>query len=164
MFDLSEKLRALPPYLFAEIDRMKAEKLREGVKVIDFGVGDPDLPTPSHVVDALCNAAKKVENQKYPTYEGMQAFREAVAAYYLRRKGVKLEDDEIISLIGSKEGIAHLPLAFIDSGDYAIIPDPGYPVYSGATILAGGKPFSVKLRYIPSSAAYFLSCIRYMLN
>ncbi|MBO8182094.1 MAG: LL-diaminopimelate aminotransferase [Archaeoglobus sp.] len=145
MFDLSEKLKALPPYLFAEIDRMKAEKLREGVKVIDFGVGDPDLPTPSHVVDALCNAAKKVENQKYPTYEGMQAFREAVAAYYLRRKGVKLEDDEIISLIGSKEGIAHLPLAFIDSGDYAIVPDPGYPVYSGATILAGGKPFSVKL-------------------
>jgi len=145
MFGLSERLKALPPYLFAEIDRMKAEKLREGVKVIDFGVGDPDLPTPLHVVDALCKAAGKVENQKYPSYEGMEDFREAVAAYYLRRRGVKLEVDEIISLIGSKEGIAHLPFAFLDGSDYAIVPDPGYPVYSGATILAGGKPFPIKL-------------------
>jgi LL-diaminopimelate aminotransferase len=145
MFEFSKKLNALPPYLFAEIDKMKAEKLKEGVRVIDFGVGDPDLPTPPHVVEALCNAAWKVENQKYPSYEGMDEFREAVAAYYLRRKGVKLDANEIISLIGSKEGIAHLPFAFIDSGDYAIVPDPGYPVYGGATILAGGKPFFIKL-------------------
>jgi len=145
MFELSDRLKALPPYLFAEIDRMKAEKIKKGIKVIDFGVGDPDLPTPSHVVEAVCNAAKKVENQKYPTYEGMQEFRNAVAAYYLRRKGVKLEADEIISLIGSKEGIAHLPFAFLNGGDYAIVPDPGYPVYYGATVLAGGKPFPIKL-------------------
>jgi LL-diaminopimelate aminotransferase len=145
-FEISDRLKSLPPYLFAEIDRMKAEKIKEGVKIIDFGVGDPDLPTPPHIVEALCNAAAKEENQKYPSYEGMLRFREAVAEYYMRRKGVRLNpEDEIISLIGSKEGIAHLPLAFVNPGDYVLVSDPGYPVYSGATILTGGIPYPIRL-------------------
>jgi LL-diaminopimelate aminotransferase len=144
--ELADRLKALPPYLFAEIDRMKAEKIREGVKVIDFGVGDPDLPTPPHIVQSLCESAGREENQKYPSYEGMLSFREAVAEYYMRRKGVKLNPEtEVVSLIGSKEGIAHLPLAFVNPGDYVIVPDPGYPVYQGASILAGGKRYPLIL-------------------
>ncbi|AGK61739.1 LL-diaminopimelate aminotransferase apoenzyme [Archaeoglobus sulfaticallidus PM70-1] len=145
-FEFSERLNAMPPYLFAEIDRMKAEKIKEGVDVIDFGVGDPDLPTPDHIVNALCESARKEENQKYPSYEGMLSFREAVAEYYMRRKGVKLDPEkEVVSLIGSKEGIAHLPLAFVNRGDYTLVPDPGYPVYHGATLLADGKPYHMIL-------------------
>jgi LL-diaminopimelate aminotransferase len=147
MFELSDRLKALPPYLFAEIDRMKAEKIKEGVKVIDFGVGDPDLPTPEHVVHALNEAAKKVENQKYPSYDGMYEFRSAVSEFYMRRKGVRVDpENEVVALIGSKEGIAHLPFAFLNQNDYVIVPDPGYPVYSGATILAGGKPYFTPLK------------------
>lgn len=144
---LSSRLQKLPPYLFAEIDAMKKQKLSEGVRVIDFGVGDPDLPTPRHIVEAMKRAVEKVENQKYPSYEGTLSFRQAVAEFYKRRKGVELDaEKEIIALIGSKEGIAHLPLAFINSGDIVLCPDPGYPVYSASTILADGKPYFMPLK------------------
>jgi len=147
MFELSDRLKKLPPYLFAEIDAMKREKLKEGVKVIDFGVGDPDLPTPKHIVEAMKSAVEKEENQKYPSYEGMLEFREAVAEFYKRRKGVELDaEKEVIALIGSKEGIAHLPLAFVNDGDYVLVPDPGYPVYYASALLADGVPYSVPLR------------------
>ncbi len=147
MVVLAERMSRIPPYLFAEIDAMKLEKIREGVKVIDFGVGDPDLPTPAHIVEAMQRAVEKVERQKYPSYEGMIEFRKAAAEFCERRKGVKLNPEkEIVALIGSKEGIAHLPLAFVNRGDYVLVPDPGYPVYYSSTILADGNPYRVPLK------------------
>jgi len=147
MFELSERLRKLPPYLFAEIDEMKRQKEKEGVKVIDFGVGDPDIPTPRHIVEAMQKAVEKPENHRYPSYEGMLSFRQAVAEFYRRRKGVKLDPEkEVIFLIGSKEGIAHLPLAFVNDGDYVLVPDPGYPVYFASTLLADGVPYRIPLK------------------
>ena len=144
---LSERIRKLPPYLFAEIDEMKKRKEKEGVEVIDFGVGDPDIPTPKHIVEAMKKAVEKPENHRYPSYEGLLEFRQAVAEFYKRRKGVELNPEkEVISLIGSKEGIAHLPLAFVNDGDYVLVPDPGYPVYFSSTILADGIPYRVPLK------------------
>ncbi|MDI9610629.1 MAG: LL-diaminopimelate aminotransferase [Archaeoglobales archaeon] len=147
MFEVSDRMKKIPPYLFAEIDAMKKKKISEGVKIIDLGIGDPDLPTPKHIVSALQKAVEKVERQKYPSYEGMLEFRESVAEFYKRRKGVKLDPQrEIIALIGSKEGIAHLPLAFVNEGDFVLVPDPGYPVYYASTVMAGGKPFYLPLK------------------
>jgi len=147
MFKLSDRLSKLPKYLFAEIDEMKKKKVEEGVEVIDFGVGDPDMPTPKHIVEAMKKAVEKPENHKYPSYEGMLEFRTAVAEFYKRRKGVNLNtEEEVIALIGSKEGIAHLPLAFVNDGDYVLVPDPGYPVYYSSTILADGKPYKIPLK------------------
>ncbi|RLI79673.1 LL-diaminopimelate aminotransferase [Archaeoglobales archaeon] len=147
MFELSDRLTKLPPYLFAEIDAMKFEKIKEGVKVIDFGVGDPDLPTPIHIVEAMKKAVEREEHHRYPSYEGMLSFRQAVADFYRRRKGVKLDaEKEVVSLIGSKEGIAHLPLAFVNRDDVVLVPDPGYPVYFASTILADGKPYKMPLK------------------
>jgi LL-diaminopimelate aminotransferase len=153
-FELSERLTKLPPYLFAEVDTMKREKLKDGAKIIDFGIGDPDLPTPRYVVEAMKKAVEKEENQKYPSYEGMLSFRQAVADFYMRRKGVKLDaEKEVIALIGSKEGIAHLPLAYVNPGDTILVPDPGYPVYFSSTIFAEGRPFIMPLKkengYLP---------------
>jgi LL-diaminopimelate aminotransferase len=147
MFELSERMKKIPPYLFAEIDAMKRKKIAEGVKVIDLGIGDPDLPTPRHVVSAMQRAVEKVERQKYPSYEGMLEFRESAADFYRRRKGVKLDPKkEVIALIGSKEGIAHLPLAFVNENDYVLVPDPGYPVYYASTVMAGGRVYYLPLR------------------
>lgn len=146
-FELAERLKALPPYLFAELDRKKREKIEEGVDVIDLGVGDPDLPTPEPIVEALKRAAEKPENHRYPSYVGMKAFREAVANWYRRRFGIDLDPDrEVIALIGSKEGIAHFPLAFVNPGDIVLCPDPAYPVYRIGTIFAGGQPYMVPLK------------------
>ncbi len=143
----AERINKLPPYLFAEIDRKKREAEKKGIDVIDLGVGDPDLATPSHIVDALCEAAKDPSNQRYPSYEGMLAFREAVAEWYRRRKHVRLDPDtEVLTLIGSKEGIAHSAIAFLNPGDIALVPDPAYPVYRNATIMAGSVPVSMPLR------------------
>jgi len=142
----AKRISSLPPYLFAEIDARKLEAERKGVDIIDLGVGDPDLPTPPHIVEAGCNAAKDPSNHQYPSYEGMLAFREAVAAWYKQRMDVKLDaTDEVITLIGSKEGIAHSPLAFLDPGDIALVPDPAYPVYRNATVLADSIPYPIPL-------------------
>ncbi len=153
MFELADRLKKLPPYLFAELDEMKVKKEREGVRVIDFGVGDPDLPTPEHIVREMQRAVEKVDNQKYPSYAGKIEFREAVAGFYKRRKGVDVEPKRIIALIGSKEGIAHLPLAFVENGDYVLYTEPGYPVYHSSAIFAGGIPYELPLReennYLP---------------
>lgn len=146
MFELADRLKKLPPYLFAELDEMKRKKEKEGVRVIDFGVGDPDLPTPEHIVKAMQRAVEKPENQKYPSYAGKYEFREAVANFYRRRKGVDVDADNVIALIGSKEGIAHLPLAFVNSGDYVIYTEPGYPVYHSSTLLADGRPYELPLK------------------
>jgi LL-diaminopimelate aminotransferase len=136
---LASRVQNLPPYLFAELDRRVAAKRAEGADVISLGVGDPDLPTPPHVVAAMEKAAEDPENHRYPSYYGLPAFRQAVAEFYERRFGVDLDPDtEVQPLIGSKEGLAHVALAFVDPGDETLVPDPGYPVYDIATRLAGG--------------------------
>jgi LL-diaminopimelate aminotransferase len=147
MIQTADRLRKLPPYLFAEIDRKKREVRARGVDVIDLGIGDPDLPTPPHIVRALQAAAEKSEHHRYPSYEGMLAFREAVADWYRRRFGVTLDPEtEVLTLIGSKEGTAHMPLAFVNPGEIVLVPDPGYPVYSAGTWFAGGECFFMPLR------------------
>lgn len=138
----AQRLQALPTYLFAEIDRLKQEAIRRGMDIINLGIGDPDLPTPSHIVRRLAEAAADPANHQYPSYEGLLSFRRAVADWYLSRFGVTLKaEKEVLSLIGSKEGIGHIPLAFIDPGDTVLAPDPGYPVYQAGTVLAGGIPY-----------------------
>ena len=113
-FEQAERLKKLPPYLFKEIDRKKAEVLSRGVDIIDLGVGDPDLPTPPHIIEALKRAAEDPANHRYPSYSGMNDFKDVVAQWYERRFHVKLDPaTEVVSLIGSKEGLAHFPLAFI---------------------------------------------------
>jgi len=135
----AQRLKQLPPYLFAQIDRMKQEVKAKGVDIIDLGIGDPDRPTPPHIIERLQKAAADAENHRYPSYEGMLSFRQAVAAWYLKRFGITLNpQDEVVSLIGSKEGIAHIPLAFVNPGERVLVPSPGYPVYKTSTIFAGG--------------------------
>lgn len=142
----AERLKRLPPYLFAEIDRMKSEAAKTGLDIISFGIGDPDLPTPSHIIEALEKGAQNPANHQYPSYEGMLTFRQAVADWYMQRFGVDLDPErEVLSLIGSKEGIAHISLAFINPGDVAIIPDPAYPVYHAGSVFAGGETVSMPL-------------------
>ncbi len=147
MFEHSQRIKSLPPYLFAELDRKKKEKLAQGVDIIDLGVGDPDIPTPKPIVEAMKRAVEKPEHHRYPSYEGMLSFRQAVADWYKGRFGVELDPHkEVIALIGSKEGIAHFPLAFVNPGDVVLCPDPAYPVYKIGTIFAGGEPYLLPLK------------------
>ena len=145
-FEAADRLKKLPPYLFKEIDRKKAEVKSRGVDIIDLGVGDPDLPTPPHIIDALKKAVDNPAHHRYPSYSGMMEFKETVAQWYKERFGVNLDPgSEVVSLIGSKEGIAHFPLAFINPGDVALVPTPAYPVYNIATLFAGGEPYFMPL-------------------
>ena len=140
------RMSNLPPYLFARIDEMKAEQQKKGVDIIDLGVGDPDLPTPVHIVRSLCNAAKDPANHHYPSYAGMPAYREAVAGWYKKRFGVALDSGkEVLALMGSKDGIAHIAEAFVNPGDYVLAPSPGYPVYRTGTLFAEGKVHEMPL-------------------
>ena len=142
----AKRIDALPPYLFAEIDRKVAEKKAEGVDVISFGVGDPDMPSPDHVVAALKQAVDDPTTHQYPSYYGMPAFRDAIARWYATRFGVELDPaSQVQPLVGSKEGIFHLPVAFVDPGDTVLVPDPAYPVYEVGTLLAGGTVQNVPL-------------------
>ncbi len=144
--ELAKRIKDLPPYLFATIDKMKQKAISSGVDLIDLSVGDPDIPTPKHVVERMKKAVQKPKNHQYPSYEGMPSFRQAVAGWYKKRFRVSLDPEtEIISLIGSKEGIGHLPLAFINPGDVVLVPSPGYPVYPIATLFAGGKSYIMPL-------------------
>lgn len=137
---LPKRLSTLPPYPFAELDRLKQQALDRGVDVVDLGVGDPDLPTPPHIVEALCAAAPLAENHRYPSYLGSLAFREAVVRYMKRRFGVELDaQSEALALIGSKEGIAHLALALLDPGDTVLVPDPAYPVCAISARFVGAE-------------------------
>ncbi len=143
----AERVRQIPPYLFAEIDRKKRELRERGMDLIDLGIGDPDIPTPRRIIARLMEAARDAENHRYPAYEGMLDFRQAVADWYKKRFQVSLDPrTEVLTLIGSKEGIAHIPLAFVDPGDYVLVPSPGYPVYRVSTIFAGGIPHFMDLK------------------
>ncbi len=142
----SNRLKNLPPYLFKEIDRQKEEAEKRGIDIIDLGVGDPDMPTPPHIIEALHTAALNPANHRYPSYTGMDDFNKAVARWYKRRFNVDLDyKKEIVTLIGSKEGIAHIPLAFINPGDVALVTSPGYPVYDIGVRFAGGKTYFMDL-------------------
>ena len=142
----SDRINSLPPYLFKEIDRQKEEVKKRGVDIIDLGVGDPDMPTPGHIIEALNKAAHDPANHKYPSYTGMGDFNEAVARWYKRRFNVVLDPaKEVVTLIGSKEGIAHIPLAFINPGDTALVTSPGYPVYDIGVKFAGGQTYFMDL-------------------
>ncbi|MBF6599364.1 MAG: LL-diaminopimelate aminotransferase [Dehalococcoidia bacterium] len=142
----ADRIEQLPPYLFAQISKKVAAKKAQGIDVVSFGIGDPDLPTPEHIVDALCEAAREPANHRYPETEGLPDFRRAVAGWYERRFGVTLDpDSEVLSLIGSKEGIGHVALCFIDPGDVALVPDPSYPVYEIGSMFAGGSAYHLPL-------------------
>ena len=136
----------LKPYLFVEINRKIAEKRARGEEVISFAIGDPDMPTPEHIINRLCKAAQDPANHRYPETAGLPELRQAIADWYQRRFGVSVDADrEVLPLIGSKEGIGHIALCFIDSGDVALVPDPAYPVYSVSTMLAGGQAYYMPL-------------------
>ena len=139
-FDKAERLKQLPPYLFVEIDRAKRALIAEGKDVIDLGVGDPDLPTPAHIIAKLKQAADDPANHRYSFTEGVPELRRAIARWYERRFGVSLDpESEILPLLGSKEGIGHFPLAIANPGDAVLVPDPCYPPYRSGTVLAGAE-------------------------
>ncbi len=138
---MSRRVEHLPPYLFAEISKKIAEKKAKGEDVVSFAIGDPDIPTPPNIIERLCQAARDPANHHYPETEGLPKLRQAIAEWYQKRFGVTLDPDtEVLPLIGSKEGIAHIALCLIDYRDIALVPDPAYPVYAVSTMLAGGSP------------------------
>ena len=142
----ARRLGNLPPYLFVEIDRAKAEALAAGREVIDFGVGDPDRPTPAFIVDRLAATIGDAAHHRYPPGVGSPRFRRATAAFMERRFDVRLDPDhEVLGLIGSKEGLGHLPLAVLNPGDRALVPQPAYPVYQAAALFAGADVYPLAL-------------------
>lgn len=146
MITVSDRLKDLPPYIFSEFQRKKAELEGKGVDVIDLGIGAPDLPTPDFIYDRLVQEAKNPANHRYPPYKGCSEFKEAVAAFYQKQYAVDLDPEtEVLALIGSKEGIANLMQTMINPGEAVLVPDPGYPVYSKAVLLAGGEPLLLSL-------------------
>jgi len=146
--ELSKRLQKVPPYLFVELDRLKNEKLKEGADVVDLGIGDPDIPTPSEIVEVAKRALEKPEYHRYPLNPGSFFFRKACAEYMQRRFGVSFDPEgEVLALIGSKEGIAHLPLAFVNPGDVVLCPDPAYPVYHLGAIFTDGEPYYMPLTW-----------------
>ena len=153
-FEKARRIKELPPYLFAEIDRRKRDALAKGADLIDLGIGDPDIPTPAPIVERLKIAAGTAVNHRYPSSSGLLEFREAVASWYETRFGVKLDPErEVVSLIGSKEGIANMAVAFVEPGELVLSTDPGYPVYQIGTSFSGGRSYSLPLvrenRFLP---------------
>jgi LL-diaminopimelate aminotransferase len=145
--EVSRRLKSIPPYVFAEIDKKKQAAIACGVDVINLGIGDPDQPTPAHIVTAMQQAVANPANHHYPPFGGMKEYKEAAAAWCHNRFGIAVDPaSEITSLIGGKEGLHNTIMSFIDSGDVNLIPDPGYPVYKSSTILAGGTPYFMPLK------------------
>ncbi|MEI7884526.1 MAG: LL-diaminopimelate aminotransferase [Clostridia bacterium] len=152
------RIQKLPPYLFARIEQKIAEAKEQGIDVISLGIGDPDSPTADHIIEALVKEAHNPANHQYPSSVGMLSYRQAVADYYHNRFQVELDaKHEVVTLIGSKEGIANVNYCYIDAGDINLVPDPGYPVYSIGTLLAGGESYLMPLKeendYIPDLKA-----------
>ncbi|MDD4343790.1 MAG: LL-diaminopimelate aminotransferase [Eubacteriales bacterium] len=142
----AKRIKELPPYLFARIEKKIAEKKEQGVDIISLGIGDPDRPTPKVIIDKLAETAQNPANHQYPSSAGMLSFRKAVTDYYKKRHNVQLDPKtEVVSLIGSKEGIGHISLCYVDPGDVNLVPEPGYPVYGIGTLLAGGTSFIMPL-------------------
>ena len=144
---IARRIENLKPYLFVEINKKIAEKKARGEDIVSFAIGDPDIPTPAHIIKGLCQAAQDPANHRYPESEGLPELRRAIAAWYQQRFDVTLDPaTEVLPLIGSKEGIGHIAFCFIDPGDIALVPDPAYPVYATGTQLAGGRPYYLPLR------------------
>lgn len=142
----STAMQSLPPYLFARIEEKIAEAKEKGIDIINLGIGDPDQPTPSHIIDRMAKSIYDAPNHQYPSSGGLLEYRQAVADWYRRRFNVELNPrSEIVSLLGSKEGIAHISFAYLDKGDISLVPDPGYPVYNIGTLLAGGQSYFMPL-------------------
>jgi LL-diaminopimelate aminotransferase len=142
----AKRIENLPPYLFVEISKKIAEKQKKGEDVISLAIGDPDIPTPPHIIERLCQEAHVPDNQRYPESEGLPEFRRAIAGWYESRFGVTFDPDtEVLPLIGAKDGVAHVALCFIDPGDIALVPDPAYPVYAIGTMFAGGSSYYLPL-------------------
>ena len=155
---ISKRIANIPPYPFVEITRKINQKRAEGVDVITFAIGDPDIPTPKHIMASLHAAADDPANHRYPESDGLPELRKAIAGWYLKRFGVTLDPDkEVLPLIGSKEGIANIAYCLIDPGDVGLVPDPGYPVYSMGTMFAGGETYYMPLKeengFLPDFAA-----------
>ena len=143
---VSERLEKIPPYLFAEIDRKIDEAKVKGIDIISLGIGDPDKPTLAPIVEEMHKAIDNPKNHDYPPYNGTVSFRKAASEWMKKRFGIDVDPDkEVLANIGSKEAIAHVFFAYVDKGDYTLVPDPGYPVYKNATIFAGGTPYSMPL-------------------
>jgi LL-diaminopimelate aminotransferase len=146
MFEVADRVKRLPPYLFAEIEKAIKEKKAQGVDLISLSIGDPDLPPPPVVIAALKEEAANLQNHNYSLSQGEPAFREAVAAWCKKRFHVDVSQDEVIALLGSKEGLANIARAFVNAGDHVLVPDPGYPVYNnGSTILNDGVSVTMPL-------------------
>lgn len=140
------RIKKLPPYLFARIEQKIEEAKEKGVDIISFGIGDPDMPTPQPIIEELCKEAHNAANHQYPSSVGMLAYRQAVSYFYQKNYGVELDPrKEVVSLIGSKEGIGHINFCYVDPGDLNLVPDPGYPVYGIGTLLAGGESYLMPL-------------------
>ncbi|MDO7786202.1 LL-diaminopimelate aminotransferase [Desulforamulus aquiferis] len=157
-FEEASRIKNLPPYLFARIEKVIAQKKEEGIDVISLGIGDPDMPTPEHIIEEARRQVGVAENHQYPSSVGMLSYRQAVANFYAKRFNVELDPKtEVVSLIGSKEGIAHISWCYLNPGDVVLVPDPGYPVYSGGAILAGAEPYYMPLTaekgFLPDFAA-----------
>jgi LL-diaminopimelate aminotransferase len=155
---LAQRVKDLPPYLFERIDAMKQDALEKGVDLIDLSIGDPDIPTPGHIVEAMKKAVENHEHHHYPSSSGMISFREAAAGWLKTRFGIKVDPaKELVSVIGSKEAVGHLPLAYVNPGDVVLVPTPGYPVYAIGTLFAGGQshfmPLLEKNAYLPDFGA-----------
>ena len=164
-FEKASRLTQLPPYLFVEIDQAKRKLVAAGKDIIDLGVGDPDLPTPAHILDQLKRTADDPANHRYSFTEGIGELRQAIARWYERRFNVTLDPKtEVLPLLGSKEGIAHLPLAIANPGDVVLVPDPCYPPYRSGTILAGAEVVSLPLleenQFFPDLGAVSQKAIR----
>ena len=143
---IARRIENLPPYLFVEITKRIAEKRALGEDVISLAIGDPDIPTPTHIIENLCRAAQDPQNHRYPESEGLPELRRAIAQWYEKRFGTSLDpDNEVLPLIGAKEGIGHTALCFIDPGDVALVPNPAYPVYATSTMFAGGTSYDMPL-------------------
>src|SRR3989337_3030412 len=144
---LARRVETPPPRLFGAISRKIAEKRAQGEDIVSFAIGDPDIPTPQHIIERLREAALDPANHRYPESAGLPEPRRAIAAWYERRFGLSFDPDhEVLPLIGSKEGIGHIALCLIDPGDVALVPDPGYPVYAVGTLFAGGEAYYLPLR------------------
>jgi LL-diaminopimelate aminotransferase len=153
--EVSQRLKSIPPYIFAEIDKKRQAAVARGVDVINLGIGDPDQPTPPHIVAAMQKSVADGANHHYPPFGGTKEYKKAAADWIQKRFGVTVDPEtEVTSLIGSKEGLHNTIMAFIDKGDVNLIPDPGYPVYRTSTLLAGGEPYFMPLtpenEYLPN--------------
>jgi len=146
-FEEADRVKNLPAYLFARIEKLIEEKREKGIDVISLGIGDPDMPTPDYIINELKKEADNSANHQYPSSVGMLSYRQAVADWYKNRFGVELDPkSEVVSLVGSKEGIGHISWCYLNPGDVVLVPDPGYPVYSGGAILAGAHPYYMPLK------------------